>query len=110
MTGQSPSPRSLNSGYDVVCFSHLRWDFVYQRPQHLMGRFARRARVFYVEEPIFDAVGDRIEIADPEKNVCRLVPHLTPEDGSPNARVRTLLSDALERFGVERHINWFYTP
>jgi UDP-galactopyranose mutase len=110
MKGQSPSPRSLKSGYDVVCFSHLRWDFVYQRPQHLMGRFARRARVFYVEEPIFNAVEDRIEITNPEKNVYRLVPHLTPEDGSPNARVRTLLSDALERFGVERHINWFYTP
>jgi len=110
MKGQSPSPRSLNSGYDVVCFSHLRWDFVYQRPQHLMGRFARNSRVFYVEEPIFDAVDDRVDVINPENNVYRLIPHLTAEGGATNARVRALLSDALDKFGVERHINWFYTP
>jgi UDP-galactopyranose mutase len=37
---------------DLICFSHLRWDFVCQRPQHLMGRFARLRRVIYVEEAI----------------------------------------------------------
>ena len=25
----------------LICFSHLRWDFVFQRPQHLMVRAAR---------------------------------------------------------------------
>lgn len=45
----SPAP-------DLVCFSHLRWDFVYQRPQHLMSRFAAVRRVHYVEEPIFEPV------------------------------------------------------
>jgi UDP-galactopyranose mutase len=39
--------------YDLVCFSHLRWDFVYQRPQHLLSRFAKKNRVFFIEEPIF---------------------------------------------------------
>src|ERR671913_115444 len=38
---------------DLICFSHLRWAFVYQRPQHLLSRFAKHTRVFYVEEPIF---------------------------------------------------------
>ena len=38
--------------YDVVCFSHLRWDFVFQRPQHLMSRFARDRKVIYWEEPM----------------------------------------------------------
>jgi glycosyltransferase involved in cell wall biosynthesis len=37
----------------VLCFSHLRWDFVYQRPQHLMSRLAKRGPVFYFEEPMF---------------------------------------------------------
>ena len=37
---------------DLVCCSHLRWDFVRQRPQHLMERFAARRRVFFVEEAI----------------------------------------------------------
>lgn len=37
---------------DLVCLSHLRWDFVYQCPHHLLSRFARLARVCFVEEPI----------------------------------------------------------
>ena len=36
---------------DLVCFSQLRWNFVFQRPQHLMTRAARSRRVFYIEEP-----------------------------------------------------------
>ena len=81
MTTQSPVPQGLSTDTDVVCFSHLRWDFVYQRPQHLMSRFARSSRVFYVEEPIFDAGEDRIDIINAESNVYRLVPHLTSEGG-----------------------------
>ena len=43
---------SANYDYDLVCFSHLRWDFVFQRPQHLLMRCAAERRVFYVEEPV----------------------------------------------------------
>ena len=42
---------------DLLCFSHLRWDFVYQRPNHLMARAARDRRVFFFEEPTFDEGG-----------------------------------------------------
>ena len=38
---------------DLLVFSHLRWDFVFQRPQHLMIRHAKHRRVFYFEEPVF---------------------------------------------------------
>ena len=110
MTPPSPVPQGLSTDADVVCFSHLRWDFVYQRPQHLMSRFARNSRVFYIEEPIFDAAEDRIKIVNPESNVYRLIPHLASEGGPASSRVKTLVKDALERFGVKRHINWFYTP
>ena len=37
---------------DVLCFPHLRWNFVFQRPQHLMTRCARERRVFFIEEPV----------------------------------------------------------
>ena len=37
----------------IIVFSHLRWDFVYQRPQHLLGRLANKCRVIFIEEPIF---------------------------------------------------------
>ena len=36
----------------LLCLSHLRWSFVYQRPQHLMSRFARDFNVLFAEEPI----------------------------------------------------------
>lgn len=38
--------------YDMVVFSHLRWDFVYQRPQHLISRFSKQYSILFIEEPI----------------------------------------------------------
>ncbi|RYE51444.1 MAG: glycosyltransferase family 1 protein, partial [Hyphomicrobiales bacterium] len=34
----------------IICFSHLRWDFVLQRPQHLMNRFGRSRPIYFFEE------------------------------------------------------------
>jgi hypothetical protein len=42
----------------LICFSHLRWDFVFQRPQHLMSRFAAEMPVIYWEEPIVIGAGE----------------------------------------------------
>jgi len=55
--GLAPKP-------DLVCLSHLRWDFVYQRPQHLMSRFARDRRVFFFEEPIGHDGPARLEVSE----------------------------------------------
>ena len=57
--------RALGAGSGTappsICFSHLRWDFVFQRPQHLMSRFARDMAVIYWEEPVnIRAVGNRL--------------------------------------------------
>src|SRR5688500_13835108 len=37
--------------YDMVVFCHLRWDFVYQRPQHIISRMAKDMKVLMIEEP-----------------------------------------------------------
>src|SRR4051812_29941308 len=58
-----------NAFGDVVAFCHLRWDFVFQRPQHLLTRCAKNSRVFYVEEPIFSDDGPGLEISKRENNV-----------------------------------------
>ena len=47
---------------DLICLSHLRWHFVFQRPQHLMTRCAAERRVFFVEEPLFDGASPRLEV------------------------------------------------
>jgi len=66
---------------DVICFSHLRWNFVFQRPQHLLSRCARDRRVFFVEEPVVDAT-DRsyVTVTEVQPQVYVVVPHLTNSD------------------------------
>lgn len=110
MTQLSPSPRGSYSDYDVVCFSHLRWDFVFQRPQHLLSRFARDHRVFVIEEPFLDAADDRIDVIEAANNVWRLVPHLSENDTPAHSRIKPLMDKKLAELGVENYITWFYTP
>ncbi|HEY0769093.1 MAG TPA: glycosyltransferase family 1 protein, partial [Sphingobacteriaceae bacterium] len=62
---------------NLICFSHLRWDFVYQRPQHLLTRFSKDYNVYFVEEPVFDSDGDAfISFSKREENLWVGVPHL----------------------------------
>ena len=61
----------------IVALSHLRWDFVYQRPQHLLSRAARQHRVLYVEEPQRDASTPFMEMREDRSGVTIAVPHLS---------------------------------
>jgi UDP-galactopyranose mutase len=96
---------------DLICLSHLRWNFVYQRPHHLMTRFARQRRVFYVEEPIEDAVVPRMDVTI-EDAVCVAVPHV-PSALDPVVAVevqRALLDALLAAHRVASYALWYYTP
>ena len=71
---------------DIVCFSHLRWDFVYQRPQHLLTRFAKFNRVFVWEEPLNDSIEDHYTITQQtDSNLWVIVPHLKKDYNEFNA-------------------------
>lgn len=103
----------MPSTYDVLCFSHLRWDFVYQRPQHLMERFGREHRVFFVEEPVFDSPEPRLEVTErPQKNVEVLVAHLPwgPTEEQHGEMYRALLRTFLSERQVTSYVSWYYTP
>ena len=96
---------------DLLCFSHLRWNFVYQRPQHLMSRFARERRVFFFEEPVYDAPSQYNEIFDdPESGVCVVTPHITRDTENSNESLRHLLQIFMASMNVKDHIAWYYTP
>ena len=77
----------------LICFSHLRWNFVFQRPQHLMSRFAREMDVIFWEEPV--DIGERetaflqVREAEDVENVRTVVPHL-PAGMPEDAREATL--------------------
>jgi len=97
---------------DLLCFSHLRWNFVFQRPQHLLTRCARDRRVFVVEEPVFDTA-DRphITITDGASGVRVVVPHLRELDRKREGDVqRRLLDDLIVREHVRPEVLWYYTP
>lgn len=98
---------------DVVCLSHLRWDFVYQRPQHLLSRFARHSRLFFVEEPMFEQVEEPyLNLSSRGENITLAEPHL-PHGLEPQrvAEVqRELLNQLFTEKGIERPILWYYTP
>lgn len=100
--------------YDLICLSHLRWDFVYQRPQHLISRFAPRHRVFFVEEPVFDSETPRLEVSDRpgDGGVKVLVPHLPwgPTEEEHGHMNRRLLADFMRENDVTNYVLWYYTP
>jgi hypothetical protein len=95
---------------DLVCLSHLRWDFVFQRPQHLMSRFAQQRRVFFWEEPVYDATSPELDTRScPHSGVEVVTPHLPPDVDASDA-LRTLLETFAAVRQVERPVVWFYTP
>jgi len=99
---------------DIVCMSHLRWDFVFQRPQHLLTRFAQHGRLFYFEEPSFyDNAQPRLEVTTREGgNINIVVAHLpnglTPQES--DAKQIELLNAFFAEKELDRFIFWYYTP
>jgi UDP-galactopyranose mutase len=98
---------------DLVCFSHLRWDFVYQRPQHLLKRCARERRVFFVEEPVLGNSSMRLELNEREAGVRVVVPHL-PEGLRSEIATTAVLKGMIRRLladnGLREYVFWYYTP
>jgi UDP-galactopyranose mutase len=98
---------------DLVCFSHLRWNFVYQRPQHLMSRFARVRRVVFVEEPEFEQTAEPyLRVSSPRAGLEVVVPVLDESVGAREAITmqRALLTEHIGRSCVEAPTFWFQTP
>ena len=102
---------------DLVCFAHLHWDFVWQRPQHLLSRFAQHGRVFYVEDASFhndDLVEPHIEVKVRQNGLKVVVPHLPQrlrhdEVASDQAQFE-LLSKFFYEQSITKYVFWYYTP
>jgi UDP-galactopyranose mutase len=97
---------------DLICFSHLRWNFVFQRPQHLMTRCARDRRVFYVEEPVFHSgIAPRFhtEHAGPVNVIVPQLPEGMSAADANNAQ-RELLEQWIEAEHISEYLLWYYTP
>ncbi|MBF9254471.1 glycosyltransferase family 1 protein [Pontibacter sp. 172403-2] len=98
---------------DVVCLSHLRWNFVYQRPQHLLSRFAKSGRVFFVEEPVYtDTPNPYLHVATNADNVQVVLPHLPHglDAKQTEEAQQNLLNVFFKEQDLERYLFWYYTP
>lgn len=103
----------MNDMLDILCFSHLRWDFVYQRPQHLLSRFARKQRVFYIEEPLFnDEHTNQLQVIQKRENIWVVVPLL--KHGLSFSEIEqqqaNLISELLKEQHIATFISIYYTP
>lgn len=97
----------------LVCFSHLSWKFVYQRPQHLLSRFTKTYDVYYVEEFIHSNEPDGYTINVTNENVNVVIPHLNNNNqGKLNEpkRLEIILQNLFDDYAIQSYIFWYYTP
>ena len=111
---ETPAPYLLP---DLVCFAHLHWDFVWQRPQHLLSRFAQQGRVFYVEDAFYhadDSVEPHMEVKERQNGLQVVVAHLPQRLRADEAAADQAQAELLTRFFHEQRITtyafWYYTP
>ena len=98
---------------NLICFSHLRWNFVYQRPQHILSRFSNEYVTYYVEEYIINDFEDGYSMYKTNENVLVVTPHLNAETFSEvdkNQRIRTILQNLFDEEEIQNYIFWYYTP
>lgn len=97
----------------LICFSHLRWHFVFQRPQHLMTRFAATMRVFFHEEPVFGGTEEPVlERHAAQNGVVILVPRLPHglDERAQTEAMRSLLDRFVAAERIAAPVLWYYTP
>lgn len=96
---------------DLICFSHLRWNFVYQRPQHLLGRAIKQYRVWFIEEPIWDDTL-HMHTCQQADGLTVLVPHLPHGTSAEDALQlqRQLVDEFIQRERISDFVAWYYTP
>jgi glycosyltransferase involved in cell wall biosynthesis len=119
MRANPPSPlihRSNLQGDDkatLICFSHLRWDFVLQRPQHLLTRAAQQFDVLFFEEPGFSENGRaHLSVKKTEEGVTVVTPMLPGGlcESECIMTQRRLLNILIASRKNIPAVAWYYTP
>lgn len=98
---------------NIICFSHLRWDFVFQRPQHLLTRWSKEIPVFYIEEPMFgDFEVNYLKARAYNDNLTIITPHIQAESGENE--IQQYLEDAVKKLikwnNITDYLFWYITP
>jgi UDP-galactopyranose mutase len=114
MNGHSPyADTAATPPADVICLSHLRWHFVFQRPQHLMSRYATSRRVYFVEEPLFHAHLNAATVTtEAHGHLLVVTPQLPTSFNAMQILTaqRSLLTQLIAAEQIRRYVLWYYTP
>ncbi len=112
MSPMNPEKSKSAESFGVVCFSHLRWNFVFQRPQHLLSRFAKTHDVLVIEEPLHHDGPAEFVVSDTVEGVRVAVPHLPHgTDREEESQIlRALVTKLLDDEQMTNYISWYYTP
>jgi len=102
----------------IIVHCHLRWDFVWQRPQQIFSRLAKHYPVLFIEEPLHHNGAPAIRVSEPYPNVFRIIPVLNSQAMSFDEQCAVILPVLREwldshRFGPKRvaaGVQWFYSP
>ena len=99
----------------IITFSHLRWDFVYQRPQHLLSRLASRYRVIFIEEPIPGQSGESqwssTDLSRTSSYAARKLRPTSVAFATNNIRIsENSCVNSSNRRILRDYVLWFYTP
>ncbi|GIZ53928.1 glycosyltransferase [Noviherbaspirillum aridicola] len=96
----------------IIVFSHLRWDFVYQRPQHLLSRLAKHFNVAFIEEPVFEPGEPHVTVTSPMPNLTVYRAHTPVEQTGYADEQIPYMRDLLAGLAADHAapVVWFYTP
>lgn len=98
---------------NLICFSHLRWNFVYQRPQHILSRFSNQYVTYYIEEYVINDEEDGYDLYKTKEKVFVITPHLngaTFNEADKYIRISKIIKDLFAKEGINKYIFWYYTP
>jgi UDP-galactopyranose mutase len=99
---------------DILCFSHLRWNFVFQRPQHLLSRWAKETRVFYFEEPVLGDFENNFlkTIYSKDLNLTILTPHIreNSQEKETNIFLKESVNQIIKWYNISDYLLWYLTP
>ena len=101
-----------NAMQTLIVFCHLRWDFVFQRPQHLLTRLAKYYKVVFVEEPVYEEGEARMVMSHPAPNLTVCQPHTPVQAHGFHDDQIPLLQPLVAALAPEGEpvLAWFYTP
>lgn len=110
---------SARDSFPIIVHCHLRWDFVWQRPQQIFSRLARNHRILFIEDPVIADGEPRLAIDEPHPNLVRIVPQI-PQHLAVNAdrdaeiflpRIQAALREHPLLSGrFDGAVHWFYSP